>query len=60
VTSRWEPDRAFRDLIASYWPGRYFNTERIALAKASDNLHMTGTGYRTWSDAIIAWLETGA
>jgi len=60
VTSRWEPDRAFRDLIAANWPGRYFNTESIALAKASDKLHMTGSGYRTWSDAIIAWLETGA
>jgi lysophospholipase L1-like esterase len=60
VTGRWIPDRAFRDLIAANWPGRYFNTESIALSKQPDDLHMTGSGYRTWSDAIIAWLETGA
>lgn len=57
VTSRWEPDRAFRDLIAATWPGRYFDSEQITLAKQPDNLHPTGRGYRTWSDALVAWLE---
>lgn len=57
VTGRWEPDRAFRSLIAANWPGRYFNSEQITLAKQPDDLHPTGRGYRTWSDAIVAWLE---
>ena len=57
VTGRWEPDRAFRNLIAANWPGRYFDSEKITLAKQPDDLHPTGRGYRVWSDAIVAWLE---
>lgn len=57
VTGRWEPDRAFRNLIAATWPGRYFNTEQITLAKQPDDLHLSGSGYRLWTDAIVTWLE---
>ena len=57
VTGRWEPDRAFRNLIAATWPGRYFNTEQITLAKQPDDLHLSGSGYRLWNDAIVTWLE---
>ena len=57
VTGRWEPDRAFRNLIAATWPGRYFNTEQITLAKQPDDLHLSGSGYRVWNDAIVTWLE---
>lgn len=57
VTGRWEPDRAFRNLIAATWPGRYFDTEQIRIAKQSDDLHPVGSGYRVWNDAIVAWLE---
>lgn len=56
----WPMDRGFRDLLAATWSGRYFNTEAIAPSKAGDGIHFTGNGYRTWSNAIIAWLETGA
>ena len=59
VTSRWEPDRRFRDLIASYWPGRYFNSEAITIAKQPDKLHPTSSGYGTWRDSIFAWLDGG-
>jgi lysophospholipase L1-like esterase len=53
----WPMDRGFRDLLASTWDGRYFNTEAVAPAKAGDGIHFTGSGNRVWADAIMAYLD---
>jgi lysophospholipase L1-like esterase len=53
----WPMDRAFRELIASTWQGRYFDTEAVAPAKAGDGIHFTGGGNRVWADAIMLYLD---
>ena len=53
----WPMDRGFRDLLASTWQGRYFNTEAVAPAKAGDGIHFTGSGNRVWADAIMLYLD---
>ena len=55
--SQWPMERAFRDLLASTWSGRYFNTEAVTLPKEPDGIHFTGAGYRGWADAIMAYLS---
>jgi lysophospholipase L1-like esterase len=55
--SIWPMDRGFRDLLASTWDGRYFNTEAVAPSKAGDGIHFTGSGNRVWADAIMAYLD---
>jgi lysophospholipase L1-like esterase len=56
--SIWPMDRAFRELIANTWAGRYFNTEAVAPAKAGDGIHFTGGGNQVWADAIMAYLDS--
>jgi lysophospholipase L1-like esterase len=56
----WPMDRALRDLLASTWQGRYFNTEAVAPAKGGDGIHFSGSGNRAWADAIMAYLDARA
>jgi len=57
--SLWPMDRKFRSLLADTWGQRYFNTEAVAPAKGSDGIHLSGSGYQTWANAILAFLDAG-
>ena len=57
VTPRWPPDRAFREAMRS-WGGGFFDTQQLNLSRQSDRLHMTPRGNRTWTNAIMAYLDS--
>ena len=57
VTPRWPPDRAFREAIRS-WGGGFFDTQQLNLSRQSDRLHMTPKGNRTWTNAIMSYLDS--
>lgn len=56
ITSRWPPDRAFREEIRN-WGGGFFDSQRLTLSKQGDRLHMTPAGNRTWTNAIMEFLD---
>jgi lysophospholipase L1-like esterase len=57
VTPRWPPDRAFREAMRS-WGGGFFDTQQLNLSRQSDRLHMTPKGTRTWTSAIMGYLDS--
>jgi lysophospholipase L1-like esterase len=57
VTPRWPPDRAFREAMRS-WGGGFFDTQQLNLSRQSDRLHMTPKGNRTWTSAIMGYLDS--
>jgi lysophospholipase L1-like esterase len=55
-------DKGFRAALdtAVRSHGRFFDSTQIRIERAADRVHCTPAGYRTWAEAIAAWVPFSA
>ena len=56
------PDKGFRAALEEEVQsrGRIFDSTKLTIERAADKVHCTPAGYRSWADAIAAWVPFSA